>query len=109
MSSLSLLSDLEPINGIIQYKRFNSEMYYYPRVYHDPFTAEEVMQCLYLFIPAVIRSISHKEIPHGDLRVPNICFDSQFATVLIDFDFSHFNSDAGEVYLMILVHLLRTL
>ena len=49
------------------------------------------MQCLYYFVPAVIKalqSIYRVVIEHRNTRIPNICIDENYCPVLIDFGFA---------------------
>ena len=63
----------------------------YRKIHHDPLTYEEARRCCYELVTKiyeVTQSIHNAGYMHNDLRLPNICFDSNFEPILIDFDFS---------------------
>ena len=52
-------------------------------------TLEEVARCMKSFAETAAEAIQQLHglgYTHGDIRLPNICFNEQFEAVLIDFD-----------------------
>ncbi len=70
---------------------------------------------MYCFVPAVVKTVNsiHEVgiIIHRDVCVPNICFDENYAPVLIDLDFSDglFTTDARRADLSTLILLMMCL
>jgi len=71
----------------------------YQKVKYDPLTFNDAEKCLNDLFKKVYEAIIkliEEEILHGDLRLPNICFDEEFKVVFIDFDLSDKAEDATE-------------
>ena len=45
------------ISGILYYKKFNDDTFYYTRISHDPLNYEDLTDCLYFFIPSLMKTI----------------------------------------------------
>ena len=61
----------------------------YPKVLHDPLTAEEAEPCLkelVIKVHVALKELHDLGYQHGDARFPNICYNSTFEPVLIDLD-----------------------
>lgn len=64
---------------------------YYNKLHHDPLSHEEARKCSYELVSKindVIKQLHSVGFSHGDLRLPNICFNENYDPVLIDLDFS---------------------
>ena len=90
---LKISKSISIITGIIEYKDFLrlKDTVYYEKVKYNPLRSKKLIQCLYNFIPAVVnivKLLQQKHLIHGDMRVPNICFNEDYKPVLIDFDIS---------------------
>ena len=62
------------------------------KVRHDPLSYTEASKCLLDLLHKVHKAIDNlftqDRLRHGDLRLPNICFNGRFDVVLIDLDFA---------------------
>ena len=61
----------------------------YNKVYYNPLTYKEAGKCLcdlIMKVTNVIQKMFKDNMYHGDLRLPNICFDKEFNPKLIDLD-----------------------
>jgi tRNA A-37 threonylcarbamoyl transferase component Bud32 len=61
----------------------------YQRVKYDPLTISEAKCCLKEFVKEVSTALSQMHqcnLAHNDVRLPNICFSTEFKVVFIDVD-----------------------
>ena len=61
----------------------------YEAVHYDPLDEDEALSCLFSLVKEVattIEALHRLGFAHQDVRLPNICFSSQFKPVLIDID-----------------------
>ena len=67
-------------------------MLQYRKVKYDPLSYTEANKCLLDLLRKVHKVIdnfiTNDRLGHGDLRLPNICFNNHFDVVLIDLDFA---------------------
>ena len=80
---------------IINYEQCNAakKVFRYKKVKYDPLSYQDAEKCLYELLQKLLKVcllLSNEGIRHNDVRVPNICFDEQYETVLIDFDNADF-------------------
>ena len=64
----------------------------YKKVKYDPLSYTEANKCLLDLLHKVHKAIdnfvTYDGLEHGDLRLPNICFNDHFDVLLIDLDFA---------------------
>ena len=66
-------------------------IYEYPRAKFSSLKLDEASQCLQELVPAIYIHVVLNELrdvgySHNDVRLPNICFTSEYKAVLIDLD-----------------------
>ena len=67
----------------------SKKLFQYRKVTHNPLSYLEAEKCLHalLFqVHKICEMLFENSFLHSDIRLPNICFDSDFNIVLIDFD-----------------------
>ena len=65
------------------------KVFIFPLVYYFPMNLDEVSLCMQGFTETVVDAINQLHqlgFTHGDIRLPNICFNDCSEAVLIDFD-----------------------
>jgi len=76
----------------INYTLVDKELLQYKKVKYDPLSYTEANKCLLDLFHKVHKAIDNfftdYGLQHGDLRLPNICFNDHFDVVLIDLDFA---------------------
>jgi len=80
----------------IRYTQLSFGFFSYRKVRYGPLLDVAAISCcedLVRKMKGVFDSLECHNICHGDVRLPNICFNDDFSPVLIDFDFCVFHSD----------------
>ena len=77
----------------IKYEKIDSlkKVVGYRKVRYNPLSYKEAEKCLKELLEEVFKAcktLSNHNTTHGDVRLPNICFNEEFKLVLIDFDIS---------------------
>ena len=79
-------------------------VYSYNLVPYSPLNAREAKTCLRSLVQGIktaLDEVHGLELSHNDIRLPNICFNSSFKVILIDFDRCH---EIDKLYPMFLSH-----
>ena len=64
-------------------------LFFYPKVAYGPLTPETAGECMEELITKIdvaLKELHSFGFSHGDVRLPNVCFDNDFNAVLIDMD-----------------------
>ena len=82
----------------VKYEEYDYEkkLFGYRKVKYDPLSCVEAFQCLKELLVEVFqacKALCDCKITHGDVRLPNICFDEEYKLILIDFDQSSVGKD----------------
>ena len=91
--AIIFMSDLlKPADYRINYMRCDKWLLQYKKVKYDPLSYTEANKCLLDLLHKVHKAIdnfvTYDGLEHGDLRLPNICFNDHFDVLLIDLDFA---------------------
>ena len=82
-----------PVNHVISLEIVRNDdvfIFRYPRVYFSPLSKDEAKKCLKGFVTQLMVALEefHQtlKLAHNDIRLPNICFNSNYEAVIIDVD-----------------------